>query len=391
MGFEWHTLTDGLQRAAVIENFNSMIWTERYAAWGEFQIVIPANSYSRNLLRPGLRIGMQGSQRVMRIETITDTIDTDGKKLLTVTGRSVEHFLDDRVAMPAFAGTATTPKWSITGTPGYIARYLFTQICVTGVLSANDAIAGYHSGTLNPPGTIVEPSTTYTIDFEPDTLYNDIKKVCDIWSLGFRLVKDGDTGNIYFEVYTGNDCTTSQTTRKPVIFALDMESIDKTSIVRSIADLKSVAYVFAPNGTSVVYGTGYDSSVTMTDRRILLVNAGDIEDAAGSGLTAKLNQRGLEQLADHRDIYAFDGEVPVNQPYVYGVDYGLGDLVEEHGPEGSKNYMIVTEQIFVSDAEGERSYPTLVLYNVILPGSWTARGVSEHWADVPPTQHWGDL
>lgn len=388
---EWHILNDALQRTSLIEGYDSFIWTERYAAWGEFQIVIAANSYSRNLLRPGLRIGMTGSQRVMRIETVTDEINTDGKKTLTVTGRSVEHFLDDRVAMPAMAGTVTTPKWSITGTPGYIARYLFTQICVTGVLSANDTIAGYHSGTLNPPGSLVEPSTTYTIEFDPDTLYNSIKKVCDIWLLGFRLVKDGDTGNIYFEVYTGNDCTTSQTTRKPVIFGLEMESIDKTSIVRSISDVKSVAYVFAPNGTAVVYANGYDSTVAMTDRRVLLVKADDIEDAAGSTLTAKLNQRGLEELAKYRDVYAFDGEVPVNQPYVYGRDYGLGDLVEEHGPEGFSNYMVVTEQIFVSDAEGDRAYPTLLLYNVIVPGSWTARGPAQQWADVPPTQHWGDL
>lgn len=388
---EWHTLNDALQRVNLIEGFESFIWTERYAAWGEFQIITPSNPYSRNLFRPGIRIGMTGSQRVMRVETLTDTIDNDGKKLLTVTGRSVEHFLDDRVAMPALAGTATTPKWTVTGTPGYIARYLFTQICVTGVLSTSDTIANYHSGTLNPPGNIVEPSSTYTIDFDPDTLYNSIKKVCDIWLLGFRLVKDGDTGNIYFEVYTGNDCTSAQTTRKPVIFAMDMESIDKTSIVRSQSDLKTVAYVFAPNGTAVVYATGFDSTMSMTDRRVLYVDASDISDAAGSGLTTKLNQRGLEQLANYRDVYAFDGEVPNYQPYVYGTDYGLGDLVEEHGPDGGINHMVVTEQIFVSDQEGERSYPTLILYNVIVPGAWTARSASEHWADVPPTQHWADL
>lgn len=390
---EWYLYDDSLRRDSVIEGYESFIWTERYAAWGEFQIITPSNPDSKNFYKIGTRIGRMGSPRIMRIESVLDTFDDNGKKYLTVSGRSVEHFLDDRCAMPALTGTVTTPKWVLTGTPGAIARYMFQRICVDGILSANDTIAGYHSGTLFPSGNIPEPSDSFTMEFEPDTLYNSIKQVCEIWLLGFRMVKDGDTGNIYFEIYTGSNRTSGQSTLPAVIFSMDMESIDKTSLLRSIADIKNVAYVFSPNGCRVVYAPGVDSSISQAARRVLTVNATDITYSAGTEpqFTNTLVQRGLQELAKWREVYVYDGEVTPDTHYVYERDYFLGDLVEERGPDGVGNYMFVTEQIFVSDAEGERSYPTLVLNNVLVPGTWIARSGSEHWGDVDPVQHWGDL
>lgn len=390
---EWYLYDDSLRRDSVIEGYESLIWTERYSAWGDFQIITASSLDSKNFYKIGTRIGRQGSPRIMRIESALDTFDNDGKKYLTVSGRSVEHYLDDRCAMPALTGTSTTPKWVLTGTPGSIARYMFQRICVDGILSPADTIEGYHSGTLIPSGNIPEPSDSFTMEFEPDTLYSSIKQVCDIWLLGFRLVKDGDTGNIYFEVYTGSNRTSGQSTLPAVIFSMDMESIDKTSLLRSIADLKNVAYVFSPNGARMVYSPGADSSTTMGGRRVLTVNATDITYSAGTEpqFTNALVQRGLQELAKWREVYVFDGEVTAETPYVYERDYFLGDLVEERGPDGVGNYMFVTEQIFVSDAEGERSYPTLVLNDVLVPGTWVARSGSEHWSDVDPALHWGDL
>jgi hypothetical protein len=390
MPMEWYTLDDNLQRFRVIEGFESFIWTERYAAQGDFEIVINSNHDSKSLLQTGTRIGMKGSYRVMTIDTVSDELATDGVKKLTVTGKSMENLLDDRVAMPALDDLTAKPKWTITGTPGYIARYIFSQICVTGVMSPNDTIPFYHSGTLLPPGNIPEPNTSYTIDFDPDTVYNDLVKVCEIWSIGFRLVKNGDLGQIYFEVYTGSNRTSFQTILPPVIFSQGMDSISKTSTLRSLADLKTVAYVLAANDAIAVYADGVDSSVTGSARRVLLVKADDIDLAVGAPLTAAMQQRGLEELAKHRALYAFDGEIPQHQPYTYGVDYNLGDLVEERSPDGFISQLIVTEQIFVSDSSGELSYPTLTLKELLLPGTWVARPIAEHWADVPDDQYWGN-
>jgi Siphovirus ReqiPepy6 Gp37-like protein len=144
------------------------------------------------------------------------------------------------------------------------------------------------------------------------------------------------------------------------------------------------------NDAIAVYADGVDSSVKDSARRVLLVKADDLDLAVGAPLTAAMQQRGLEELAKHRSLYAFDGEIPQHQPYVYGVDYNLGDLVEERSPDGFISQLIVTEQIFVSDSSGELSYPTLTLKELLLPGTWVARPIAEHWADVPDDQVWAN-
>ena len=79
--------------------------------------------------------------------------------------------------------------------------------------------------------------------------------------------------------------------------------------------------------------------------------------------------------------------MPQNSTYKYGVDYGLGDLVELRDSSGNINVMRVTEQIFVSDKEGIRSYPTLTFDMLITPGTWLARPTNQQWADVT-TETW---
>ena len=393
MPMEWYTLDPLFRRADLIEGFESMVWAERYSAYGDFQLVTKADYASRALLMPETPIVMAGSPRVMKIETVTDDVSDDGTRNLTVTGRSIEALLDDRVAMPGLAGhNMTTDEFvTYTGTPGAIARSIFTSCCVTGVMSSKDTYPFYHAGTLLPAGSILEPSVSVTLKVDPDTVYNTIKNICDIWSLGFRVVRNGELGQIYFEIYTGNDRTANQTARDPVIFSLAMDNLGQTSHVSSTALVKTVAYVYAKNGSAEVYPDAYsDTTATGSDRRVLLVKAADIDLPAGAALNAAMQDKGKQELAKWMPVYSFDGEIPQNTKYIYGDDYSLGDMVEEWDRYGGVNTMLVTEHISVSDKEGERSYPTLTLFSYTYPGSWRAETITEHWADVDIFKYWHD-
>src|SRR5690606_343468 len=103
---------------------------------------------------------------------------------------------------------------------------------------------------------------------------------------------------------------------------------------------------------------------------------------AGSALDVALEQKGKEELSKYKDVVAFDGEIPQSGSYIYGVDYELGDLVELRNRDGLATNMVVTEQIFISDEQGERSYPTLTTSLVITPGSWYAWDSSEVWDEA---------
>ena len=125
------------------------------------------------------------------------------------------------------------------------------------------------------------------------------------------------------------------------------------------------------------------------ERKAIIVKAEDIELTAGPALDDALFRRGKEELAKHRVLVAFDGEVPQNSPYKYGVDYGLGDLVEQRSTSGKVNSMYVTENITISDAEGVRSYPTLTFYQLVTPGTWLSWDSNQVWSDVE--DYWADF
>ena len=397
---EWFTLDSQFRRQLPIEGFQSFIWTERYSAYGDFQIVTKSTHDNRTLLADQTFIGKAGSTYVMKIDTVTDATDTSGVRNITVTGKSLEALLDDRLAAVVTTTTDTTvtpnvttttlTDWISTGTPGAIARDLFNRVCVEGVLDVHDSIPHYTFGTLLPAGNLAETSDTITLDAPPASLYSTLTQLCNTYSLGFRLVRNGDLGEIYFEVYVGNDLSSGQSVKPAVIFETTLNNLDKPTFLTSSAILKNVAYVYATNGYEIVYSPTYDTSSSGTARRVMIINSSN-SLPAGSALTTALQQEGLIALAAQRQVYSFDGELPPSVPYVYGQDYGLGDLVEERNEDGYIAMMLVTEQIFSSDTTGEKSYPTLAVSQVLTPGSWLNFDTGLDWADVPTTQHWGDI
>lgn len=388
---ELYTLDNNLNRVQVVEGFETLIWTERYSSNGDFEIDIKSTAPTRALLVEDTWMALNQSKYVMQIETITDSTDDSGTKMLKVVGRDMVKILNDRVAMPAITDTTTTPNWVITGNPGNIARTMFDTICAETALNPNDGIDFYVVGKLLPHGSIPESTDIVTVTFAPDTLYNSVKNICDAYNLGFRLVKHPTLSQVYFEVYTGEDRTSSQAVNPAVIFSPDLDNLVDTTTLTSTAGIKNVAYVYAQNGSAEVYAPTSSSSVKGFNRRVLFVDASDIALDAGPDLTTALQQRGLQQLAGFQTVYQFDGQISEYCPYVYGTDYNLGDLVEERDADDIGNVMRVTEQIFVSDNQGDRSYPTLSVATTITPGTWSAWDANQTWSQVDPSIVWADL
>jgi hypothetical protein len=369
------------RRQSVIETFESFIWTERFSAYGDFELHMYSTLENRSLLSAGTKIAHSETYRVMTVQTVENTTDDQGKAMLKITGTSLEKILDNRVARGTLGDLTTTPKWSLTGLPKAIAQQMFHDICVTGILDAGDIIPGINESSIFPVDTIAAPSDSVTYEPELTTLYLAMKNLCDIYSMGFRLVRDGDTSQLYFDIYMGSDRTTGQTTLPAVVFSPGLDNLKNTTEITTTALYKNVAYVFSPVGHEIVYALDVDPAVEGFDRQILVVKADDITDTTPSVASAKMIQRGKDELSKARKLFAFDGEISQSIQYKYGVDYNLGDLVELQNEDGVTTNVQVTEQIFVSDSEGERSYPTLTVYRYITPGSWAGWDYNKEWDD----------
>jgi hypothetical protein len=394
---ELYILDAQFRRIRVVDQFVSLIWAERFKDLGDFELVVQATRANRAIFKTGLKLAMNESYRVMIVETVEKKVDAELKAVLSIKGNSLEGCLEDRIARASNAGLATAPTWNFTLPPADAARKIFHDVCVTGVLSTSDIIPYIVEGTIMPTNNIPEPVDPQPYALVPQTVLKAIKDICDIWNLGFRILRNFDTSQLYWDVYSGSDRTSGQTTRPPVIFSQELDNLQNTSELDTIETSKNVAYVVAQNGSLYVFPDGVPPDTDGFDRRVIFVDANDItlpSGAAGSpaqiALESALTQRGKDELAKNTAYSAFDGEINQNSQYRYQRDYYLGDLVEVRNAEGESNQMRVTEQIFVSDQEGDRAYPTLTLNQFINTGSWLSWESNQQWIDFT-TEYWADL
>jgi hypothetical protein len=95
---ELYVLDSTFRRVEVIDKFESLIWTERFQDYGDFELSLYSNPSVRTLLTAGTHVFINKSNRIMTVNEVENRTESDGRKTLTVKGHSFEKILDDRVA-----------------------------------------------------------------------------------------------------------------------------------------------------------------------------------------------------------------------------------------------------------------------------------------------------
>ncbi len=405
---ELYILDNQLRREVVVDRFESLIWKEKFNSLGEFKLDLDSTPVTRNLFRYGDHLALNLSNRVMVVENIEKTNSSDGRSLINISGRSLESILEQRVVYnpdaidiskhtpdppvtpEAPVITFNTPL-TLTGTAGSVIRQIFDRVCISNELVPEDNLPFYDVGNFYPVDTLPEPDEALVIEIGMGTAYSAIENIAQSYDLGFRLVRHPVTSLLYFNVYAGNDRTSTQSELSAVVFSPDLDNLTESSEFGSIESYNNVAYVLnKKNGLQKVYADGIDPTISGFDRRILYVDATTLDlELTDPNYLAVVNQVGREALVKSRPVALMDGEIPQATIYKYEVEYGLGDLIEIRNEDGITNRMRVTEQIFVEDSEGERSYPTLELEYMVMPGSWNDWSFNTIWDSASGT--WDDL
>lgn len=312
---ELYTLDGLLRRTEMVEEYESFIWTERYSAIGDIQIITPSSQQNRNLLANGTFLGLSESRRVMRLDTIEDTTDAEGDKQLTVSGIEITDVLTQRISATGTAGEQPG-TWRTSGKPSDIIRTLFDYGCRNGLPSITDKIPLLVAGSLYPAGNIPEEVTTFILERDIGPLYDAIKEIADVWDLGFRLYRGPDDGKLYFDVYKGNDRTSGQSTKAPVIFSPDLDSLQNVSELTSTANFKNVATVINEFMTVTVYGEGASVDTAGFAKRVLFVSASDITYPERDNVISEPTQAALNKaigLVDTYEVYKAQLQMILNR------------------------------------------------------------------------------
>lgn len=366
------TLDRKFLKQNIIDEFSSIIWTERYYGDSEVEMVVPATSDLIAKLPVGVFLGIDESEEVM----ILETVDIDEKQL-KVKGISLLKWLNNRFLRTTAAHEDRYAYFSGL-TVGHTLWFMVDMMCVAGSPYLDGT---YPMGVPNPEQFVIPGLGLKSYDSAGDPLivgvpfgplYDSMREIATTYEVGMRITlesADDVSYSLGFESYRGVDRTSRQSINDVVRFSPQMESFSDIKEIQSIASLKTQAYAFAPGnpdglattpGISVLTGEQYNGF----DLRAILVFADDITTDQVSGSSESLlnilNARAHDALMNNTFIKGVDGEIVSESQLKYGVDYNLGDLIEVQGNSGVIQISRVTEYIRSHDRTGEKAYPTVI-------------------------------
>ena len=342
-------LNTDFESIAVIDTYESMIWTDRYNAYGDFEIYFAMDESLLQYLKEDYYLWLKDSEHCMIIESIKINADTEEGNHLIVTGRSLESILERRII------------WGQRIFTGSLQNAVQTMV-KENIISpsiADRKIANF----------IFVPSTDSKVtelkidkQYTGDDLYTVIKGLCEEHNLGFKIVLT-DENQFAFSLYAGVDRSYDQTENPYVVFSPNFENIINSNYYSSKTNFRNVTLV-AGEGEGASRRTTVVGSGSGLDRRELFTDARDISSDTEDGTLSdadyltQLKTRGEKNLADYIIATAFEGEVEVTRLFKYGEDFFIGDIVQianEYGNEGSA---YISELVISNSEEGLSIYPT---------------------------------
>lgn len=370
---ELYTLTSRFLPKEIITDFTSAIWTERYSAAGDVQIVVSPTPSMIKRFAKGTFIGLRGSSEIMMIET--QSIENG---LLTVTGWSVVKFFNNRTAWFAdttYDGSDTTktliqPTYSGTDSAGSFISNIISAMVINPVAFAsywtpinldwgNEIIHGLALGRVDINGD------SKALTFNKGPLYDGLAQFAEAEGLGFKLYLESASYSsgfvLRFATYRGRDKTSGQTTNRMIRLTPKMDTLTNVKEINSIEKYINVIYVSYKNQISIHYPPDVLTPPLDFNRRVLQVDAEDIflED---DHILAYRETVARNAFIDHVYIQAVDGQIlPPISDYKFKRDYDLGDIIELEGYTGTISKARVTEYIRSQDQFGIKEFPTLAV------------------------------
>ena len=392
-----YTLDRKFLQRDVIDEFNSLIWTERYYGDSEVELNVPATSKMIAKLPLGTFLGIPESDEVMILETMN--IESG---VLKLTGISLLPWLNNRFIRTDARHEITS--WTLGTnpgeTPGWMLWAIVYWMCCAGSPylngTNNTGIPPAEAALLAIPGLGLKDydksgtNVPTIIPYGP--VYDAMHEIATAYEIGMQITLDAVTDTSYslgFRSYKGLDRTSSQTTYPPVRFSPQMDSLTGIKELQSIAALKTLVYTFAEGldtqlGLTTIPGeakrteqqpnTGFDLRALMVSESLTLDMVGGRVATSGppplpavpgdpAQVVQVLNLFAAQALKTNSTAKAVDGEiVPTNQ-FQYGVHYNLGDIIEVQGNTDVVQKSRITEYIRAQDEAGEKAYPTVTMLN----------------------------
>lgn len=385
-----------------ITGYSSMIWTERFRDYGEFQMNIPYDSPLASTFYPGSLLGRQGSSQVMLAETQQENINDQGYREIVVTGRSAESIIEDRVLW-APPGAALTLARSYNYLDAAL-LYIWQAVMNSSTADVGSTVArpAEISSNSTISDAIVTDSTKLTglkvkkVNVNVGQIGPTVRNFLNSINCGIRCVRplstvnnvssisvttangpnkglitrtalSGTSDKLRFDVYRGTDRSKTPPVSDNLVYLSEeaghLDNVDVTTtyrefITNTVHGVDATHYYGASGG-------GWRGDFDVRHRYI---------DASGlvSGMPPAdhvdiIDDAEAVYFQTHSNRGVLTADLTSGTPYIFGTDYYLGDTIMLKYRKNTRR-SLVNEYTWVDDREGSREYPGFLGWDEITSG-----------------------
>lgn len=345
-GIDLWIYSEDLVALGIVDNYNSLIWANRFRQCGDFEIYVSMSEDMADLLQKERWVVRPDDDMVGIIEKITTGTDEENGDYLLATGRCLRLILGRRIIWN---------QTTISGTAENGLRQLVTDALISPEMAARK----YDRLVLaDPHGYTDKVEAQYT----GDNLLEAIEALCAAKNYGFKITIEN--AQLVLDFYKGVDRSMTQFVKPRVIFSEDNDNLRATTYTLDTTEYRTVALVAGEGEGAdrrcVTVGRSIDQEGL--HRRELYVDARDISSNDGEisaeDYEAQLAERGNTGLSEAPIIESMEGTIEPMQMYTYKVDYFLGDTVTVVNKYGIAVDTQVLEVVEVWDEDGYTCTPT---------------------------------
>ena len=370
-------LDKSFEVVSLCDTFSSLIWTERYSGYGDFELYLPASMANINMFPRGFYLWLieppvldkngrkiETRNDVMIIEKTELSTDIEDGDQLVISGRSLEALLLRRVIPKKVKYESTDPR--------EIIKIILNENIVKPSESARK-IPNFKIAIDSSQRPDTKDKRSY--EFDGDYVYDAIKTICDDCDWGFSLdLKSDDhwkTSYLAFSIVYGTDRSYEQTDNPFMVFSPKFDNLISSDNIEDDTEFFNSAYVASSEETKdnktrrlikyVANNTGrsgWDIRETFYTNSDAKLNDGNNNPRPDSDIYLELEKYGKDELKSQKSNDSFDAEIALLESVQYHRDYDIGDIIQFDNAYGVNKTARITEYVRNEDDNGYREYPT---------------------------------
>jgi hypothetical protein len=375
----------------VMDNFSSKIWTERFRSPGDFEFVTANIAETLELLPIGSFVTHRATTVPMRVESRTLSISEEGQAKLTITGRTIETFLENRIMVP----TVYNDSWYTYAQyepDNLLMVLLWTYLVNTTGKDPTRLNYNIDNKTWIPNLVISDESYAWTgpqtyQELSSGTVYDKVQELLAAAPMGIKgtYAVSGNYGDVItvdvtntanhgkitkvygpipgkmeLTVYTASDRSVTADGDDSVMLRYDTGDISESESLFSDKNYRNFVTVISSAGQFDVWPATTpppDTSVTGLARRPILLDGGNQGTQDLTKFNTSLTYKAKALLRKHAFTQLADANIVVRPGKGYKVNYYLGDVITLVDPWGIQTDAMVSEYVWSEDESGEKNYP----------------------------------